>query len=74
MLLMFLACRKAIEAVTNECAVHRQLRDSDAVIPSQIVRDPAWAETVVLPYVEDLALEVGRRGSPGVMRNPRPVT
>jgi hypothetical protein len=55
-------------------AVPRRDGDGNPVEPMQVRRDPAGAEVIVLPQVQDRAHHVGGGGSGRMMRRPRPIT
>jgi hypothetical protein len=65
--------REPRHTVPRQDAVHGGGRDDYPMEATQIRRDPAGAEVIVLTQVEDLADDLARGGSRRPLRRPRPI-
>src|SRR5262249_5410240 len=72
-LAILLICRKAIHAVLEQKAVHSCASDGNAMEALQVVGDFARAEMVVLPEIQNLAYDVGRRRVRAAKRRSWPI-
>src|SRR5687768_17863727 len=58
---MFLVRRQSTQPVLAEQPMHRRAGDGDLMESPQIIRDPAGAEVILLPQIQDLADHFGWR-------------
>jgi hypothetical protein len=71
--LVLLIGRQPAHAVPRQDAMDGRDGDGNPVEPLQVRRDPAGAEVIVLPQVQDLADHIGGGGPVRMMWRPRPI-
>lgn len=71
--LVLLIRREPRHAVPYQDAVHRGARDGDLVESTQVGRDPASSEVIVLAQIQDLADHLASGRARRMLRRPRTI-